>query len=107
MRKAFRTTIDENILASLKKEAIDRNVNVNDLIEEMAVNAMADKDQAAKAEVMWSKYALSMRVITNEIIMNNQVAVNESHVTELGIDGYFKYTIKLAEQIQHILELCE
>lgn len=34
MRKPFRTTIDEELLNELKKEAIERNVNANDILEE-------------------------------------------------------------------------
>lgn len=40
MRKPFRTTIDEDILISLKKMAIENGVHVNDIIETLVINKL-------------------------------------------------------------------
>lgn len=40
MRKAFRTTIDEEILISLKTMAVEQGVHVNDIIEHLVVDKL-------------------------------------------------------------------
>jgi len=46
MRKPFRTTIDDDLLSWVKKEAIDRGVNANDILEEMILARMNEKTYA-------------------------------------------------------------
>lgn len=41
-RKAFNTTLEEDLIKKLKKLAIDRNCNINDLLEE-SIQIILDK----------------------------------------------------------------
>jgi hypothetical protein len=47
VRKPFRTTIDDELLSWVKKEAIDRGINANDILEEM-ISAKIDEKNYAK-----------------------------------------------------------
>lgn len=40
MRKPFRTTLDEDLLVRLKKMAVEKGVNVNDIIEFMVCDRL-------------------------------------------------------------------
>ena len=50
MRIGFRTTIDQDLLAILKKRAIDKGVNANDIIEELIVKNLSMLDQAVMSD---------------------------------------------------------
>ena len=43
MRKAFRTTIDEDVLFELKKMALEKGCHVNDIIEKLVIDNLHEQ----------------------------------------------------------------
>lgn len=84
MRKAFRTTIDDDVLLYLKKQAVEQGVHVNDIIE----NLVLDKIQEQYLEKSNEDF-LNM----SELQKNNYIERKLTNVIRNVLNKYCKKTI--------------
>lgn len=84
MRKAFRTTIDEDVLLYLKKQAVEQGIHVNDIIE----NLVLDKIQKQYLEKSNEDF-LKM----SELQKINYIERRLTNVIRNVLDNCYKKTI--------------
>ncbi len=90
MRTAFRTTIEKNLLDALKKNAVDRGVDANDILEELLTHYF--KSEAQNAEEIQG------------LPMEAQIKFFTKNIMELLDDYLFSYRIDYRGAPRNIIE---
>ena len=82
MRVSFRTTIEKELLDALKKEAIDRGVNANDILEELLIQHIQKESTIQELRSMTLKDQIG--VLTTKIMIQIDECLFDNRVDYRG-----------------------